>query len=47
MQKRRRFTKEFKRETVQMVRGADLSIQQVITDLGIHAKVVSQTKGVF
>ncbi len=42
MQTRRRFTKEFKREAVQMVRGADCSIQQVATDLGIHANVLSR-----
>lgn len=42
MQTRRRFTKEFKREAVQMVRGADRSIQQVASDLGIHANALSR-----
>ena len=42
MQKRRRFSKEFKREAVEMTRGADRSITQVATDLGIHSNVLSR-----
>ncbi|MDR4485794.1 MAG: transposase [Nitrospirales bacterium] len=42
MQKRRRFSKEFKREAVQMTRGADMSITQVAADLGLHANVLSR-----
>ena len=42
MQQRRRFSKEFKREAVQMTRGADMSIMQVAADLGIHANVLSR-----
>lgn len=42
MEKRRRFSKEFKREAVQMARGADLSIKQVAVDLGIHTNVLSR-----
>jgi transposase-like protein len=36
---RRRFSKEFKQEAVQMARGADLSISHVAKDLGIHTNV--------
>lgn len=39
---RRRFSKEFKQEAVQMARGADLSISQVAKDLGIHTNVLSR-----
>lgn len=42
MQKRRRFSKEFKREAVQMIRGADMSITQVAADLGLHSNVLSR-----
>lgn len=41
-QQRRRFSKEFKQEAVQMARGADLSISQVAKDLGIHTNVLSR-----
>ena len=42
MPQRRKFSKEFKREAVQMTMGADLSIKQVAADLGIHANVLSR-----
>ena len=42
MTKRRRFSKEFKQEAVQMATGADLSITQVAKDLGIHANMLSR-----
>jgi transposase-like protein len=42
MQMRRRFSKEFKREAVQMAKGADLSIKQIAGDLGIHTNVLSR-----
>ncbi len=42
MAKRRRFSKEFKHEAVQMATGADLSITQVAKDLGVHANVLSR-----
>ena len=42
MAKRRRFSKEFKQEAVQMATGADLSISQVAKDLGIHTNVLSR-----
>ncbi|GJL66244.1 MAG: hypothetical protein NPIRA05_12150 [Nitrospirales bacterium] len=35
MEQRRRFSKEFKREAVQMATGANLSIKQVAADLGL------------
>ena len=38
---RRRFSKEFKQEAVQMARGANLSISQVAKDLGIPTNVLS------
>ena len=37
MPHRRQFSPEFKREAVQMTTGANLSIQQVATEVGIHA----------
>jgi len=42
MEKRRRFSEKFKRETVQMTTGANLSIKQIATDVGIHANVLSR-----
>jgi transposase len=42
MPQRRKFSKEFKQEAVQMTTGANLSIKQVATDLGIHANVLSR-----
>jgi transposase len=42
MAKRRKFSKEFKHEAVQMATGASLSIKQVATDLGIHTNVLSR-----
>ncbi|MGD9850055.1 MAG: transposase [Nitrospirales bacterium] len=42
MQKRRRFSKEFKREAVQMTRGADVSVTHVAADLGLHAHVLNR-----
>jgi len=39
---RRRFSKEFKREAVQMTTAANLSIKQIAADLGIHANVLSR-----
>ncbi len=42
MQKRRRFSKGFKREAVQMTRGADMSVTQVAADLGLHSNVLSR-----
>ena len=42
MQNRRRFSKEFKREAVQLTRGADVSLKQVATDLGLHSNVLSR-----
>ena len=35
--KRRKYTKEFKREAVQLVRDSDLSMAEVARDLGIPA----------
>ncbi len=42
MRQRRKFTKEFKHEAVQMAKGADRSLQQVADDLGIHANVLGR-----
>ena len=42
MRQRRKFTKEFKREAVQMAKGADLSLKKVADDLGIHTNVLSR-----
>ncbi len=42
MGKRRRFSKEFKHEAVQMATGASLSIRQVAADLGLHTNVLSR-----
>ncbi len=42
MGKRRRFSKEFKHEAVQMATGANFSIAQVAADLGIHTIVLSR-----
>lgn len=42
MAKRRSFSKEFKHEAVQMATGANRSIKQVATDLGIHTNVLSR-----
>ncbi len=42
MAKRRRFSKEFKYEAVQMATEARLSIKQVATDLGLHTNVLSR-----
>ena len=42
MGKPRRFSKKFKHEAVQMATGANLSITQVATDLGIHTNVLSR-----
>ncbi|MCA9421702.1 MAG: transposase, partial [Nitrospira sp.] len=39
---RRRFSKEFKQEVVQMARGVDLSLSHVAKDFGIHATVLSR-----
>ncbi len=39
---RRRFSKEFKHEAVQMATGANLSITQVAADLGLHTNVLSR-----
>jgi len=36
MKQRRKFSPEFKREEVEITRGANLSIKQVAADLGIH-----------
>lgn len=42
MQKRKRYSKEFKREAVQMTKDTDLSIRQVAADLGLHPTVLSR-----
>ena len=42
MRQRRKFTKEFKREAVQMAKGAELSLKQVADNLGIHANILSR-----
>lgn len=42
MPQRRKFSTEFKQEAVQMATGANPSIKQVATDLGINANVLSR-----
>lgn len=42
MQKRKRYSKEFKREAVQMMKGTDLSLRQVAAELGLHPTVLSR-----
>ena len=42
MEKRRRLSKEFKREAIQMARGAKpLSIKRIAMDLGIYTNLLS------
>ena len=42
MQKRKRYSKEFKREAVQMTKGTALSLRQVAAELGLHPTVLSR-----
>lgn len=42
MSKRRKFTAEFKREAVEMVRRTGTSCRQIATDLGINPNMLSR-----
>ena len=42
MAKRRKFSKEFKQEAVELTRDPDVSISQVAHDLGIHSNLLGR-----
>lgn len=42
MQKRRRFTQEYKREAVELTKSADVTISQVARELGLNANMLGR-----